>query len=106
LGRRMKVVVGRRMKESNLIRGQVRALAKWTRAILGKFSYETTATVASVALETEISKKSVRDWCFDLAGSDDPQRKMATPPKPYVAHDSAAGDDGGILGRILSAKTK
>jgi hypothetical protein len=60
--------LGRRMGEGDTTRARVRAIAARTRAIFGKFLYGTVATVASIALQTEIGAETVRKWCSGLAG--------------------------------------
>jgi hypothetical protein len=52
--------------EDNSIRGQVRALALITYPLYGKFQYGIIASVATVALQKDVTPKSVRNWCSDL----------------------------------------
>lgn len=47
----------------NTTRARVRALAVGVHAIFGAFLYGTLATVGSVALQTDIDAKSVKNWC-------------------------------------------
>ncbi len=48
------------------LRAQARAIAVGARAIFGSFLYGIVATTTSVALQTDVREKSVRDWCADL----------------------------------------
>ena len=52
--------------EDNTVRGQVRALALVSRGLYGSFQYGILASVATVALQTNVTEKSVRNWCSDL----------------------------------------
>ncbi len=52
--------------EDNSIRGRVRALALITYPLYGSFQYGVLASVATVALQTKVTPRSVRNWCSDL----------------------------------------
>jgi hypothetical protein len=52
--------------EDDTVRGRVRALAWTTHALYGLFQYGILASVATVALQTNITRKDVRNWCSDL----------------------------------------
>lgn len=52
--------------EGDVVRGQVRALALETNTIFGSFLLGVLAKVASVALQDNITKKDVQNWCSDL----------------------------------------
>jgi hypothetical protein len=52
--------------EDNTVRGRVRALAWITHALYGSFQYGVLASVATVALQTNVTPRSVRNWCSDL----------------------------------------
>lgn len=55
-----------RARGDDTTRGRVRALAMGAKAIFGSYEYGSVATVASVALQTNVSAKSVENWCEDL----------------------------------------
>ena len=55
--------------EDNSVRGRVRALAAITYPLYGSFQYGVLASVATVALQTNVTPKSVRNWCSDLRDS-------------------------------------
>ena len=50
--------------EDNTVR--VRALALISRGLYGSFQYGVLASVATVALQTNVTEKDVRNWCSDL----------------------------------------
>ena len=52
--------------EDDTVRGRVRALAWITRALYGSFQYGVLASVATVALQTNVTEKGVRNWCSDF----------------------------------------
>jgi hypothetical protein len=52
--------------EDDIARGVVRALAWDTYALYGSFQYGVLASVTTVALQTNVTYKSVRNWCSDL----------------------------------------
>ncbi len=52
--------------EDNTVRGRVRALALISRGLYGSFQYRILASMATVALQTNVTEKSVRNWCSDL----------------------------------------
>jgi hypothetical protein len=52
--------------EDNSVRGRGRALASISRELYGSFQYRTLASVATVALQTNVTPRSVRNWCSDL----------------------------------------
>ena len=51
--------------EDITVRGRVRALALISRGLYGSFQYRILASVATVALQTSVTEKSVRNWCSD-----------------------------------------
>jgi hypothetical protein len=52
--------------EDDFVRGVVRALARETYALYGLFQYEILTSVATVALQTNVTYRDVRNWCSDL----------------------------------------
>jgi hypothetical protein len=52
--------------ENNTVRGRVRALALISRELYGSFQYRILASVASVALQTNVTVRNVRNWCTDI----------------------------------------
>jgi hypothetical protein len=52
--------------EDNTVRGRVRALARMTYELYGSFLYGVLVSVATVALQTKVTRRSVRNWCSDL----------------------------------------
>lgn len=57
-------------RDDDTVRGRVRALALLNRNLYGEYLYTILATVATVALETNITIKDVRNWCKDLQSND------------------------------------
>jgi len=55
-----------RKPEDDIVRGLVRALTWETHALYGSFQYGVLAKVAAVVLQTNVTEKSVRNWCSDL----------------------------------------
>jgi hypothetical protein len=53
-------------RDDDTVRGKVRALALRNRILYGEYLYTVLATVATVALETDVTIKDVRNWCKDL----------------------------------------
>ena len=61
------VLLGRKgSSEDDNIRGVVRSLALETKIIFGSFLLGTLASVASVALQIDVTKKDVQNWCQGL----------------------------------------
>jgi hypothetical protein len=57
-------------RDDDTVRGRVRALALLNRSLYGQYLYTILATVAKVALETNVTIKDVRNWCKDLQSND------------------------------------
>ena len=57
-------------RDDDTVRGRVRALALLNRNLYGEYLYTILATVATVALETNVTIKDVRNWCKDLQSND------------------------------------
>ena len=57
-------------RDDDTVRGRVRALALRNRNLYGEYLYTILATVATVALETNVTIKDVRNWCKDLQSND------------------------------------
>jgi len=55
-----------RKPEDDIVLGLVRALTWETHALYGSFQYGVLAKVAAVVLQTNVTEKSVRNWCSDL----------------------------------------
>jgi hypothetical protein len=55
--------------EDNTVRGRVRALALISRGLYGSFQYGILASVATVALQTNVTNKNVRNWCTDISAT-------------------------------------
>jgi hypothetical protein len=62
------VVIERSSKDrgSDEVRAQVRVLAAQTHKLFGRYLHGTLATVTTVALQTVITEKSVKNWCVGL----------------------------------------
>ena len=54
-------------RNDDKIRARVRALASGTQRIFGLLMYGTVATVATIALNTDVSERNVRNWCVGLS---------------------------------------
>jgi hypothetical protein len=52
--------------DDDSVRGRVRALAERTYPLYGTFQYSVLASVATVALQTTVIPRNVRNWCSDL----------------------------------------
>jgi hypothetical protein len=57
-------------RDDDTVRGRVRALALLNRNLYGEYLYTILSTVATVALETNVTIKDVRNWCKDLQSND------------------------------------
>jgi hypothetical protein len=53
-------------RDDDTVHGRVRALALLNRNLYGQYLYTILATVATVAVETNVTIKDVRNWCKDL----------------------------------------
>jgi hypothetical protein len=63
-------IVGKRgsgRRGDNMNRGRVRAIASMTHKLFGSYLYDVVAKIATVALQSNISERSVRNWCTDLS---------------------------------------
>jgi hypothetical protein len=63
------IVIGRSSKDrgNDEVRVQVRIFASETHELFGLYLSKTLSTVATIALQTTITDKSVKNWCADLA---------------------------------------
>jgi hypothetical protein len=53
-------------REDNSVKGRVRGLAAITYPLYDSFQYGILASVATVALQTDVTPTDVRNWCSDL----------------------------------------
>jgi hypothetical protein len=69
--KRSKVIIERSSKDrgDDKARVSVRVLATETHKLFGKYLCGTLAKVATVALQTDVTEKSVRNWCADIEGT-------------------------------------